>query len=130
MRRLLLSSVGEVVVVAANGEPDFETLRRWKRYDFDVRIRVTMFSEGALRSVYGRGNDLSTGGMAAFVAAELNKGDNIELDLTLPYSSQPMKLKAIVCNRSGYKYGVEFVDILPEQRKIIERTCSALEFIR
>jgi c-di-GMP-binding flagellar brake protein YcgR len=115
--------------LAANGEPDFSGLRRWKRYDFDVRIRVTMVVDGSMRSVYGRGNDLSTGGMAAFVAAELNKGDMIEVDVTLPYSSQPMKLKAMVCNRAGYKYGLEFLDMLPEQRKLIERTCSALEFI-
>jgi c-di-GMP-binding flagellar brake protein YcgR len=115
--------------LAANGEPDFTRLRRWKRYDFDVRIRVTMADDGSLRSVYGRGNDLSTGGMAAFVAAELNKGDVVEVDMTLPYSSQSMKVKAIVCNRAGYKYGLEFVDLLQEQRKLIERTCSALEFI-
>lgn len=120
--RLQLSSLGP------ESEKEMIEKRQWKRYDVDVRLRVTARTNGSVRSVYGRGTDVSIGGMSAFLAIDLPEREIIEVDVTLPYTSQPLKLKVTVCNRSGYKYGLKFVDITPSQQMLIKRTCGALEF--
>lgn len=114
--------------LGAESEKELQDKRQWRRYDVDVRLRATVRSNGVMRSVYGRGTDLSVGGMSAFLAVDLPEREIVEVDVTLPYASQPLKLKVIVCNRSGYKYGLKFVDITPSQQKLIQRSCGALEF--
>lgn len=112
----------------AESEKEIQEKRQWKRYEVDVRLRATVRTNGVTRSVYGRGTDLSIGGMSAFLAVELPEREVVELDVTLPYASQPLKLKVTVCSRSGYKYGLKFVDITAPQQKLIQRSCGALEF--
>jgi c-di-GMP-binding flagellar brake protein YcgR len=112
----------------AESEKELQDKRQWRRYEVDVRLRATVRSGGVMRSVYGRGTDLSIGGMSAFLAIDIPEREVVELDVTLPYASQPLKLKATVCNRAGYKYGLKFVDITTAQQKLIHRTCGALEF--
>lgn len=109
-------------------EKELQEKREWKRYNVDVRLRATVRSDGVMRSIHGRGTDLSIGGMSAFLAVDLPERELIELDVTLPYASQPLKLKVTVCNRTGYKYGLKFVDITASQQQLIQRSCGALEF--
>jgi len=115
-------------ISGAESERELENKRQFKRYDVDVRLRATVRADGILRSVYGRGTDLSIGGMSAFLAIDIPERNTIDIDVTLPYASQPLKLKACICNRSGYKYGLKFLDITSAQQMLIERCCSALEF--
>jgi c-di-GMP-binding flagellar brake protein YcgR len=104
--------------------------RRWPRYRIDVRIRAAVYHRGALKAIHGRGTDLGQGGMAAFLPIELSVGDMIELDLTLPYCRQPLKVQAIVRNRQSFTYGIEFTNITPAQQAEIERICQALSVLQ
>jgi hypothetical protein len=92
-------------------------VRRWKRYNVNVPIRVII--QRAMKStiVQGRGSALSEGGMAIFAGAELKPGEHIAVEFTPPYSAPPVRVEARVCNRRGYDYGVEFLDREPEQRE-------------
>jgi PilZ domain len=105
----------ETTVREANTNRSY--VRRWKRYNVNVPIRVII--ERAMRStiVQGRGSALSEGGMAIFAGAELKPGEHIAVEFTPPYSAPPVRVEARVCNRSGYDYGVEFLDREPEQRE-------------
>ena len=92
-------------------------VRRWRRYSVNVPIRVII--QRAMKStiVQGRGSALSEGGMAIFAGAELKPGEHIAVEFTPPYSAPPIRVEARVCNRSGYDYGLEFLDREPEQRE-------------
>lgn len=57
----------------------------------------------------GRGNELNEGGLALFVGMELAVNEQIAVEFTPPYSGIPMRARAIVRNRAGYTYGVEFL---------------------
>ena len=92
-------------------------VRRWRRYNVNVPIRVIV--QRAMKStiVQGRGSALSEGGMAIFAGAELKPGEHIAVEFTPPYSAPPIRVEARVCNRTGYDYGVEFLNSEPEQRE-------------
>ncbi len=104
--------------------------RAFQRSALDVRLRATLRRAGAKVTVHGRGNNISKGGLAAFLPTELGIGELVELYITLPYASQPLKLNAVVRYRRSFTYGMEFVDITPAQQAIISRTCGALELVK
>jgi hypothetical protein len=95
----------------------YSHVRRWRRYDVNVPIRVII--QRAMKStiVDGRGSALSQGGMAIFAGAELKPGERIAVEFTPPYSAPPIRVEARVCNRAGYNYGLEFLDSEPEQKE-------------
>lgn len=58
---------------------------------------------------------------------ELTVGDGLEIEFTLPYSSEPIRVAGTVCNRTGYRYGCEFVTDDQEERKDVARLRQALQ---
>ncbi len=116
--------------------------RKFQRVRLDVRLRATfrkrdsqfpaplLHQKRATRvPIQGRLSNLSQGGLAAFLPMELPVGELVELDLTLPGAPQPLKLKAVVRNRRGFTYGMEFTDTTPAQQEIIARTCGKLDLL-
>ena len=81
--------------------------RRWRRFQFDVPIRLVV--QGNHRTeVVGRGCDLSEGGIAVHAPIDMNVGDPVEVEFTPAYSGMPVRVRAIVRNRCRYIYGLEF----------------------
>jgi len=65
------------------------------------------------------GHDVSQGGMALYIPVEMEPGQTVLLQLTFPGLQQCLTLSAIVKNRVGFKYGVEFVSPSPYEQEII-----------
>ncbi len=105
-------------------------LRRSPRYQVDVRLRLIVAKDGKNVVVHGRGNDISENGMAMFVAHELALEQRLEVEFTLPYSRQPLRVRIVVRNRNGYRYGVEFLTLSPPQKEEISRLCKALTLLQ
>lgn len=83
--------------------------RRYKRHSIDVPIRVIVHRTSKTTVFMARGNELGEGGMALTAGVELKPGDETEIEFTPPYSGMPIRIRGIVRNRSGYRYGMEFV---------------------
>lgn len=98
------------------------TTRRYPRYKIDIRVRL--IPPGSTKSIYGRGSEMGQGGMAIFAELELALGDRVEVEVPILSSSQPLRVAAIVRNRIGFRYGVEFVDLAPEHRTELMRLCE------
>ena len=96
---------------AVEPEPSWEEFRRYSRRDIDVRIKIALNNNGVQTYVYGRGNDIAEGGMAAYISMEMSIGSRIKLEVQLPYSQQPLKILATVRNRHGFRYGLEFTTV-------------------
>jgi hypothetical protein len=105
-------------------------MRRWPRYAIDVRLRATVRTGNADRTVHGRGTEMGKGGMAALLPIELAIGDTIKVDITFPYCTQSFTLAAVVRNRSSFTYGVEFMGINSAQQAEIERVCRLLSILQ
>ncbi len=111
---------------------DWTTIRRWKRYRVEIRLKISYWKDGAKVVVFGQGSDMSEGGMAAYIPAELEKGDNVDIELPLPYSTtkEPVVIKAAVRNRNGFRYGLEHTLITESVREALLRSLHALELVQ
>jgi hypothetical protein len=93
------------------------TVRRWPRYQLDVPIRVIVQAQAKVAIFDGRGNSLSLGGMAMYAGTELKMGDQVAVEFTPPYSSPPVRVDAVICNRTGYYYGLKFLTATSSQQE-------------
>jgi len=90
-------------------EPQIINTRRYRRYKLDVPVRVIVHSDEKTRIIHGRGNELNEGGLAVNAGVELELGDEIEVEFTPAYTGQPLRARASVKNRNGYRYGLQFL---------------------
>jgi c-di-GMP-binding flagellar brake protein YcgR len=108
-----------------------EEKRRSPRYTLDVSVKVGILnSVGVASQYFGRGNDISEGGMAIFLAHDLPIGSQIRLTLTLPHSERPITCQACVRSRTSYRYGIEFTDLTAFDREYLTRACHSLSLLQ
>jgi PilZ domain len=98
-------------------------LRRWPRYKIDARLKVLVADASP---AFGRANNLSFGGMGAYIPCAIPVGEQIVLEVNFPHSPSEVKVKAVVRSAEGFRYGLEFVDVPPNVRTIIEKNCGGL----
>ncbi len=104
----------------------FEHARRYPRFAFDVRLQVRMFQEGEFRSCWGRSVELGQDGIGATLTGMLTTGEIATLEIPLPLSPYPIKVRAIVRYCHGLRYGFEFLTLNDHQRDTIRRVCAYL----
>jgi len=102
-----------------------EQSRRWPRHRIDVRLRIAFIQGGNSQSAFGRGNNLSHGGMGAYIPCSIPVGATVFLDVSFPYSPVEVTVKAVVRNCEGFRYGLEFEDLGDHVRSVIEKNCAA-----
>lgn len=90
--------------------------RRYERVKIDVRVRVSYVFHGETQSIDGQGNDVSGGGMALYIPADLNIGDNVVVEVIQRYGRPRVTFSATVNNRNGFRYGMEFVGVEDDHR--------------
>jgi c-di-GMP-binding flagellar brake protein YcgR len=104
--------------------------RRWSRYHIDLPVKAMIRCQGEPKMVHGMASNLSLGGMAMQLPAELVVGERLEVLVTLPFCTQPLKLQMVVRNRRSYVYGVEFSSLSASQRAAIEQACRSLDLLQ
>jgi hypothetical protein len=100
--------------------------RRFPRFALDVRLQVKMFQEGEFRTCWGRSVELGKDGIGATLTGSLEAGEIVTLEIPLPLTPYPMKVRAIVRYRQGLRYGFEFLTMGEAQRDTLERVCQYL----
>jgi len=110
----------------ATKKPAASYARRFPRFAVDVRMQVRMFQEGEFRSCWGRSTELGQDGIGATLTGELEQGEIVSLEIPLPLSSYPLKVRAIVRYRQGLRYGFEFLTLDGSQREMVRRVCEIL----
>ena len=86
--------------------------RRWTRQISDLPVRVFYHKQNDEIVVSGRGTEINEGGMALYAGISLQPGDLMEIEFQMP---QAKRISAIVRNRSGYYFGLEFLTPLEPQ---------------
>jgi hypothetical protein len=99
---------------------DFVEARRHPRYKLQVDIRV--YARNA-RVVRGHTVDISERGISALFAVEVPVGEVVRLEFSLPMGD--IETHALVCHRSAFRYGLQFVESSGEP-DVISRTCGQL----
>ena len=97
------------------GSPVAPPQRRWRRYDFHVPVTVNI----ADRKIQALGTALNEGGMAVCGETRLQVGNEAKVEFRPPFSNTVVNLGAIVRNRAGNRYGVEFIGASEAERQEI-----------
>jgi len=100
--------------------------RRFPRFILDVRLQVKMFQAGEFRTCWGRSTEMGQDGIGATLTGSLETGEIVTLEIPLPLSPYPIKVRAIVRYRQGLRYGFEFLTLADAQRDTIRRVCEML----
>jgi hypothetical protein len=109
-------------------DSDPASARRWNRHKIDIRLKITaQMADGTTDSLFGRGNTMSHGGLGAYIPASIPVGSAIGLELTFPYSTNEVKVKAVVRSNEGFRYGLEFLELPPDVKRVIVKSCTAAE---
>jgi PilZ domain-containing protein len=85
--------------------------RRWQRYPADLPLGILICGGRSQTLVHGFGTEISQGGMSLYAKIPLQPGDLTEIELQKPRQA---RISAIVRNRTGYFYGLEFINQLPD----------------
>jgi hypothetical protein len=100
--------------------------RRFPRYPVDMRIAVQIFRSGETLSLWGRSNELGEDGVGGTMTGALEAGEVVSMELSLPLTAYPLKLRALVRYRDGLRHGFEFLALNDEQRDVLRRVCEML----
>ena len=103
--------------------------RRYQRYEIDTQLQVTLLGLEQRGTMRGRSLNISEAGIAGVFVTVWDVGAPVRLEFSVPVTSNPVRVGAVVRSRSGYRYGFEFVDLSPEQREIINKTCRTLALL-
>lgn len=101
-------------------------LRRYPRYQLEVRVAVTSVRAQGVASLWGRCSDISEGGLGCTLVGELQEGESVNVEFTLPLEREPFKARAVVRHRAGFHYGLEFLFLTPEEQHKIARLARTM----
>jgi hypothetical protein len=87
----------------------------------DMRVAVQVSRAGAVESLWGRANEIGQDGMSATLTRELDPGEVVSLEFTLPATIAATKLRAVVRYRLGFRHGFEFLTLTEGQQEAIQR---------
>ena len=107
-------------------QTDPKKLRRYRRYPLDIRVSVKVFRPEAPVDLWGRSIELGQDGIGITLTGQLEPGEVATLELTLPASGTPLRLRALVRYRDGLRHGFEFLARDGAQHELILRTCEIL----
>jgi len=92
----------------------------------DIRVSAKVFRADSAIELWGLSIEFGQDGIGVTLTGELETGEVATLELTLPASTTPLKLRALVRYRDGLRHGFEFLARDEIQRDVIRRACEVL----
>lgn len=120
------SDKGSAVPATSRTSSKPQFTRRYPRFVIDVRLQVKMFQAGEFRACWGRSTEMGQDGIGATLTGNLEPGEIVTLEIPLPLTPYPIKVRAIVRYRQGLRYGFEFLTLNDSQRDTVRRVCEYL----
>jgi len=100
--------------------------RRFARYPADIRVSIQVFRSGESLSLWGRSTELGEDGIGATLTEEVQPGEVVSMEFSLPVTAYPMKVRALVRYRMGLRHGFEFLAVSTQQKDMLHRVCELL----
>lgn len=106
--------------------PAYEPVRRFRRFKSDFRVKLLFEVDGRKQSEVVRSYEFSQGGVSVYAPVAPQEGELV-LELTLPGKQDALRVKAIIRNRRGFRYGMEFAELTKEQEEVLAAYALRLE---
>jgi hypothetical protein len=100
--------------------------RRFRRHAADIRVSVEVFRPGGSASMWGRSTELGEDGIGVTLTGEIEPGEVVSMELSLPAALAPLRLRALARYRDGLRHGFEFLALSEEQRGLLRQVCGML----
>jgi hypothetical protein len=111
-------------------QPDPTThTRRYQRYELETELRAAILGVEH-REMRGRSLNINEGGIGGLFVVGWDVGTSVNLQFSVPIAATPIRVKGIVRNCTGYRYGFEFSCLTSEERETIIRTCRTLDLLQ
>jgi TonB family protein len=94
-----------------------------ERFELQTPLDVTVLRSGVPDTLPGRAVDVCECGIAAMLAGELLPGEVVGIEVQLPDTTDPLRMRATVRYQDKLRYGFEFVGLSVEQQAAI-RDCA------
>jgi len=83
--------------------------RRWERQIVDLPVKVGIYRSSEQVLIPGLVTEMSEGGMSLYAGMSLKPGDLLEVEFEMPFQRT---VQAVVRNKTGFNFGLEFVETL------------------
>jgi hypothetical protein len=103
--------------------------RRHQRYELETELRAAILGVEP-REMRGRTLNINEGGIAGVFVAGWDVGTSVSLQFSVPVATSPIRVRGVVRNCTGYRYGFEFAELTAEERETISRTCRTLDMLQ
>jgi PilZ domain len=121
-----MAAPGKKLAPTQPARPAATHVRRYPRFALDARLHVRMFQDGEFQNCWGHSTEIGQDGIGATLTGKLETGEIVSLEIPLPLSPYPLKVRAIVRYCDGLRYGFEFLTLTVNQRDMIARVCDML----
>ncbi len=91
-----------------------------------MRIQVAVFREGLTINCWGRTKELGEDGIGATLCRELQIGEVVSLEFSVPLPPHIVQVRALVRYSDGLRCGFEFLVMTEEQKLLLHQVCVAL----
>ena len=99
--------------------PLSQNTRRWPRHQVDLPVRIVTVNGVLTNPVPARASQISRAGMSLRASVSLKPGDRMQLRFP---TSTPLRVTAVVRNRTGDRLGLEFLTQLPPDDEAGDRS--------
>jgi|SRR5579862_4682378 hypothetical protein len=101
--------------------------RHFARYRTELPVIVKVLGKDGYTRIHGRCFELAEAGLGAVITSELNPGEMVTLEFSIPDVPQAFVLRAVVRHRMGFLHGFEFIGALREQVAHVQTFCRTLQ---
>lgn len=98
--------------------------RHFPRVAADVPMVATVIGDRDVCALQGRCTVVSQGGLGALLPGDIPLGDVVLLELHFPNYPQTLRVRATVRHSQRPNYGLEFLTLSDEARRVIARYCE------
>ena len=112
-----------MVTMALRSKSD---LRQSRRYSINTHLKILRSVNGEQKFIPGYARNISTGGMAAFVPAQLTIGEKLEIQFAFPGSPESFTVAGVVRTVERWQHGIEFIKLDNAIERIIAEYSSRL----
>jgi hypothetical protein len=93
---------------------------RWHpRFRLDTPVCLIIGMPDKVLLVNARLRDMSDDGGAVFAGVEMVIDSEVQIEYTPPFNRGPLRVRAVVRNRRGYIYGLEFLPRDGEEEQVL-----------
>ncbi len=96
--------------------------RRCRRYLTNLPLTVSL----AERDIEGYCNQITEGGLGAFLPEPVPVGSVVGLQFAVPTDPAELRAQAVVRYQNGFQHGLEFVSLNEGKQMAIRQFCSEL----